>query len=474
LRKGLNNMNKVTPIKPNQQTQTYNTTDLGNAQRFVNICNDQMFYIWETGKFHYYNGSVWKCDNSNSKTSIIAEKTIKSIYAEASNATDKSDREMLADHATKSESARAVNAMISLAKPKLSKSIEAFDTEPMKLNCLNAVIDLETGRTFNHDKDDLFSKQVQAEYIPGADCPYFLDFLKLIFDGNKDIINFMQLAIGYSLTATTDERCLFILHGTGRNGKSTLTENLAYLMGNYATKTPAETLLAKRFDGIPNDIARLKGSRFVYATETEKGRRFAESKIKEMCGDRDTMTGRFLHKEYFEFVPVFKLWLSTNHLPTISGVDDAIWDRIRLIPFNVRIPNDKITPRREVDEILKSERPGILNWAIKGCLEWQRTGLISPPEVMRASKSYRDDSDLLKPFFEDNCIIKTQASVEKSKLYDAFSEWAEKSGERKISKKQFGSELKNRGFSEDRRSCAKSRKSIWKGITLKNGGIVIK
>jgi putative DNA primase/helicase len=185
------------------------------------------------------------------------------------------------------------------------------------------------------------------------------------------------------------------------------------------------------------------------------------------------MIGRFLHKEYFEFMPVFKLWLSTNHLPTISGSDNAIWDRVKLIPFNVRIPDEKIKSRREVDEMLESERPGILNWAIKGCLEWQRTGLISPAEVTKASNKYRDDSDILKPFFEDACFIKSKGMTEKGKLYEAFAKWADESGERKISKKQFGSELINRGFETDRQSSGK-RKEVWKGISLKNGGIIIK
>ncbi len=444
-----------------------NLTDLGSMRRFIRQTGGDLYFLHERGKWIKFNGRYWKIDNSAKAAYKCVENMIRGMYREAAEMADKKDRESLADHARKNEAEGKIRAILNLAKPPLSISIDDLDRDPWKVNCLNGTIDLRTGELHPHDKGDFISKIMPVVYDPGAECGAWLDFLDLIMGGDVEMLIFLQRAIGYSLTGLTDERCLFILHGQGRNGKSTFTENIAYLMRDYAMKTPAETLLQKKHgDGIPSDIARLKGARFVYASETGQGRTLNESRIKELTGDKDTLVGRFLHREWFEFIPAFKLWLHTNHKPTIRGADQAIWDRIRLVPFEVRIPDDKVRPRREIDALLEAERPGILAWAVQGCLDWQMDGLPTPEAVKRGTETYREESDILQDFLEEVCTVEGGAKVSKTDLFEAYSGWSKSSGERyHLGKKAFSQALLQRGFDEFRETSG-GRKSYWMGIGL--------
>ncbi len=444
-----------------------NLTDLGSMKRFVKQADGDLRFLWESGKWLHYNGQFWETDKSGKIASKLAEDTIREMYLEAYEAEDKKDREALADYARKSESEAKIRAMLRLAQPVTSISLDELDRDGWLLNVQNGTIDLRTGDLLPHSRDHLISKIAPVNYKPDANCSEWLDFLKMIMDGDDDMLVFLQRACGYTLTGHTDERCLFILHGNGRNGKSTFTENLAYLMGDYASKTHAETLLLKKFgDGIPSDIARLKGARFVFASETAQGRRLNEARVKELTGDKDTITARFLHREWFEFIPNFKLWLHTNHRPTIRGADEAIWDRVRLIPFEVRIPDNKVLPRREVDQVFEAERMGILSWAVQGCLDWQEHGLPSPEAVVKANQIYRDESDILKGFLDEVCTVEPAAEVAKNDLFDAYIEWSKASGERYfLNKNKFGAAMLQKGFDEYRETIGK-RRSFWMGLKL--------
>lgn len=444
-----------------------NLTDLGSMRRFIAQTDGDLRFLWERGKWIFWTGKAWEVDQSGKKAAELTELTVRSIYAEAADCDDKKDRAALSDYARKSESEQKLRAMLKLSQPRLAVNMDDMDQNPWLLNCQNGTIDLQTGELVKHDRLHLISKVVPVRFDIDATCPEWINFLNLIMDGDKDMLIFLQRSIGYSLTGHTDERCVFILYGQGRNGKSTFTENIAYLLPGYATKTPSETLLIKKWgEGIPSDIARLKGARFVYASETGQGRRLNESRIKELTGDKDTLVGRFLHREYFEFVPSFKLWLHTNHRPTIRGTDQAIWDRIKLVPFEVRIPDDKVKPRREIDAAFEAERPGILAWAVKGCLDWQREGLTTPEVVKRGTDAYREESDVLKEFLDECCTIDEIAQAAKADLFEAYVNWSKESGERYIlNKTKFGAALKQRGFDEYRETKG-SRRSFWMGIGL--------
>jgi putative DNA primase/helicase len=221
-------------------------------------------------------------------------------------------------------------------------------------------------------------------------------------------------------------------------------------------------LLAKRSDGVPNDIARLKGSRFVSASETEEGRRLAESRIKDLTG-QDTITARFMRAEWFDFEPVHKLWLSTNHKPEIRGTDQAIWRRIRLVPWTVVIPpaeQDKKLPEK-----LRAELPGVLAWIVQGCLEWRRKGLQAPEEVRRATVEYRAEMDVVGAFLAECCAIAPERDVSAADLYKAYGEWCKDTGETQVKQRRFGGQLTERGDFERYRG-GKSGGHRWRGLDL--------
>jgi hypothetical protein len=214
-------------------------------------------------------------------------------------------------------------------------------------------------------------------------------------------------------------------------------------LGDYAMNTDTETILAKKYQGVGNDVAALKGARFVSAAEVEQGRRLAESKVKQLTGS-DTVTARFLFGEPFNFRPQFKLWLSTNNKPVIQGVDDAIWDRIRLVPFTQRFEGSQADPK--LPEKLRAELPGILAWIVEGCLEWQDHGLGEPETVKAATDQYRQEMDTLAGFLEDRCVVREDLVAPATPLYKQYQMWCDDAGERPETQKMFGMRLRERGY----------------------------
>jgi putative DNA primase/helicase len=228
--------------------------------------------------------------------------------------------------------------------------------------------------------------------------------------------------------------------------------------------TSTDTLLVQRNSGIPNDIARLVGARLVSASESEAGRNLAEALVKQMTGG-DTISARFLHAEFFDFRPAFKLWFRTNHKPTIRGTDDGIWARIRLIRFTQRIADaerDKQLPAR-----LLAELPGILSWAVQGCLAWQRDGLGMPTDVAKATDEYRKEMDVLGGFLADCCVVGLEHRCTAKDLYTAYTKWAEEGGERALTQKALSLRLIERGF-VSAKGTGGTR--MWSGLKVAGGG----
>ena len=281
------------------------------------------------------------------------------------------------------------------------------------------------------------------------------------------LILYLQKAIGYFLTGDTREKNLLVAHGTGDNSKTIITVTIGGMMGEYAQETPVETLMIKKNESIPNDVARLKGARLVTASEGERGQRLAESLIKRLTGG-DKISARFLHQEWFEFTPEFKILLSTNHRPVIRGSDAAIWSRIHLVPFEVVIPKSEQIPRTILLERLHQEWPGILRWAVEGCLLWQKEGLQKPQEVERATAEYQADSDIIGEFISDCCIVNPLAKCSKAELREAYENWCSENKEDALKPGTFKSVLLERGIKE----CKVGQKSErgWKGIGFKKTG----
>lgn len=437
-------------------------TDLGNAERLVDRHGEDLRYIHPWGSWLVWDDRRHLPDRTG-KVERLMKGTARRIYAEAANAEDTQERKALADHAKRSEAKKRISDAIALARsePGIAILPDELDSDPWLLNAENGTIDLRTGELREHRREDLITKIAPVQYDPDAQAPRFGAFLQEVFDGDEDLISFVRRFAGYSLTGSTRERVIAILYGSGKNGKTTLVELLRGVLGDYAKNTSPETILTKRHEGVGNDVAALLGARFVSAAEVEQGRRLAESKVKNLTGS-DTVTARFLYSEPFDFEPQFKLWLSTNHKPVIRGTDDAIWDRIRLIPFEQRFTGGRNDPK--LPEKLREELPGVLAWIVRGCLEWQRDGLGEAEKVGKATEGYRDEMDALGAFIEDRCVVHPRASVGSTKLYNAYKEWSGEAGEKWESQTKFGLRLKERGFSKETVQTV-----TWYGIGLRSG-----
>ncbi|MDP8952211.1 MAG: phage/plasmid primase, P4 family, partial [Actinomycetota bacterium] len=430
----------------------FNTTDMGNAERLAARHGEDLRYVHAWGGWLVWTGRHWEADETG-EVVRRAKRTARAIYGEAEKPEYAELRKELGRHAIKSEAKSRIEAMVALAQsePGIPVRPDELDADRWLLNVENGTIDLRSGELREQRREDLIMRLAPVEYDPDAKAPTWGEFLERVLP-SEELRGFVQRAVGYSLTGDTRERVLLILHGMGRNGKSTFLEAIREALGaedGYAMKTPAETLMAKPAGGIPNDVARLKGARFVAASETEKDRRLAEALVKEITGN-DTISARFMRAEWFDFRPTHKVWLATNHKPEIRGTDRAIWDRIRLVPFDVRIPDEEID--RELPEKLKAELPGILAWAVRGCLDWQENGLGEPEEVREATEAYRSEMDALASFIEDCCVVHLDATATSQALYDAYKAWCEENGERSESKRSFGVRLTELGFERARGS----------------------
>jgi putative DNA primase/helicase len=444
----------------------FHLTDLGNAQRLIAAHGVDLHYAHQHGRWLVWDGTRW-AEDATAEVERRAKRTVRAMYAQAADDELDTDKaKALVKHALRSESHKAIGAMVALARSEagIPVTVDQLDRNPWLLNVDNGVLDLRTGDLRSHRRQDLMTRLAPASYDPEATCPTWLGFLDRIMNGNQNLIQFLQRAIGYTLTGSARERVLFMLHGAGANGKSTLLETISTLLGDYAKSTRAETLLVKTYDGgIPNDLAALKGARFVSTSETEDGKRLAEALVKALTGG-DTISARFLRGEFFSFRATFKLWLATNHKPTIRGSDNAIWDRIKLIPFEIRIPDEE--QDKELPAKLQLEQPGILAWAIRGCLEWQRQhGLGEPLEVRVATANYRQDMDVVATFIEECCVVGDGATERAQRLWEKWQSWCQDSGERPGTQKGFGLRLKEKGFQQGR-THDREQARVWLGLGL--------
>lgn len=437
-------------------------TDLGNALRLVRVHGQDLRYATGWG-WVVYDGTRWARDTTGAAMRA-AKITIQGMYGEAARTPDDEDRKAFGKWALQSESAGRLTAMLTLAESEkaVACTTDDFDADPYLLNCRNGTVDLRAGVLHPHDRADLLTKQAPVDYDPAATCPTWRAFLARIFEPVPDVIPFLQRAIGYALTGDTSEQVMFLLFGTGMNGKSTLLQTLQTVLGDYAQTTPPETLMMRERTNNPtNDLARMAGARLVTAIENDEGKRLAESLIKQLTGG-DRISARYLHQEFFEFTPQFKLFLATNHKPVIRGTDHAIWRRIRLVPFLVKITPEERDPY--LTQRLAAEGAGILGWAIEGYQMFKQFGLQEPATVSGATSEYRAEMDLLAAFLNECCIVRHTAMVAAGALYAVYKTWAEENGERPITQRMFSLRLQERGYDTERRGAGS--KPHWIGLGL--------
>jgi putative DNA primase/helicase len=442
-------------------------TDLGNARRLVALFGGDLRYCYSWGKWLVWDRNRWRIDDVGG-VEDRAKKTTWSIYSEAAKAAksnDEDDRlmaEKLAKHAKASQSVARVNAMISMAHSESGVPIKPpdLDADRWLLNVSNGTLDLRTGELRPHRREDLITKLAPVDYDARAPLKVWLDFLERILAGNVNLIRFLQRCVGYALTGDVREQVIFFLHGTGANGKSTLLNVLLEILGDYAAQLNADALMMKQGESHPTALTDLFGRRFVSSVEVEEGKRLAEVLVKQLTGG-DRVRARRMREDFWEFAPTHKVFLAANHKPVIRGTDHAIWRRIKLIPFEVTIPDDQ--QDKKLPEKLRNEFSGILRWAVEGCLEWKRHGLGEPDEVRLATAGYRAEMDLIGAFIAECCVVNAACAAKASDLYGCYSKWAEQNGEHPMAQRNFGLRLSERGF-ERKRGTGGSY--WWNGIGL--------
>jgi putative DNA primase/helicase len=437
-----------------------NLTDLGNAKRFEVQHRGTVLYSAERRKWVFWNGSFWQWDITG-KIIDLAEDVLRAIYSEAAEAKEKDLRQALAKHAAKTESRRQIEAMLALAqsRPEIRTGLKIFDCDPYLFNAGNSTIDLRTGKARGFRREDYLTRISPTFYDPEAKCPRFSAFLDMVTVGRPDLVQFIQRAAGYSMTGNTREQCIFIPHGSGGNGKSTLMVTLAGVWGtNYAQQIKAEILCQARYDNSAEyHIAELNGMRVALACETERRRTLASALIKQWTGG-EPIVGRRPYEMPIRFTPIAKLWFSTNHLPKIDDTTESIWRRIYPIPFDALFKDGN---RQEgYEEKLLPEASGVLNWMIEGCLAWQRQKLDAPKVVRQMARQYRAEEDLVCNFIQDECIVDPDESVAFKDLYSAYASWCKDKGELPETATSFGRALAERGFNSVRSQTTRSRKGL--------------
>lgn len=442
--------NKSITQQPPSKDPKFNLTEMGNAERLVHRNGQNLRYCIEFEEWLLWNGSTW-IEDKKRQIERIAIKTFREMYSEASKVEDMDRRSQIIKWAQSSEKSSVFLNSIARAQAMLPLSQDELNKDGYLLNCKNGIVNLKTGELQAHDRRHLMTKNTHINYDISATCPTWINFLENIMKDEKgeikqELIDFLQKAIGYTLTGDTSEQVAFFLWGTGRNGKSTFINIVKEILGDYGKQTNSDTFTSKMNDnGINNDVARLHGARFVSAVESEDGQKLSESLIKQLTGG-EPITARFLRKEFFEFIPEFKIFFTTNHKPIVKGDDEGIWRRIRLIPFTHTVPKENVD--KHLPEKLRAELPGILHWAVEGCIKWQQEGLGEPEEVKAATDEYKEEMDLLSNFIDECCVIMPTAKVVVSEIHKAYMKWAEENGEYPMKQRAFSSRLQMRGFSK--------------------------
>lgn len=426
------------------QTQ-YDMTDTGNAQRFRDKYIGNIKYSFINKKWYYWTGKVWTVDNTG-EIKKLADTVVEEMKKDAFTEPDEDAQEAKLKWAQRSASSKGKEAMVREVQHLETVPVlpEEMDSYTDYLNCQNGIINLRNGELMPHASAFMLSRVSHCEYDNMGDAKptLWLKFLNDVTNGDKDLQRYLQKCVGYSLSGSVREQCLFFLYGMGNNGKSTFLDTISTLMGGYAANVQPETIMLKRNGdgGATSDIARLKGVRFATSEEPTEGVRLNEGLVKQFTGG-GRVTCRFLYGDEFEYEPEFKFWIATNHKPIIRGTDVGIWRRIRLIPFEVNIPADKVD--KNLKWKLRKELPQILKWAVDGCIAWQREGLELPKCVADATQSYKAEMDMLATFC-DACVMidyDCGESVAATDLFSIYSSWANANNEYEMSSRKFFLEI---------------------------------
>ena len=400
----------------------YSPTDDGNASLFVDQHHDVIRYATDAEIWMAWDGSRW-APKAYTRVLALARETARSLGERAVTIQGDEARKAALKHATMSLSAGRIKAMpaLGLADPKIGVKLNEFDVDAWTLNTPSGTVELTTGAQREHRRDDLLSKITQTAYDPSASAPGWEAWLSWAMCDRPELVEFLQRAVGYTITGDTGEQVLFLLHGGGANGKSTFLSVMEGVLGDYALHAEPDLLTTKRGGASTTGVADLHGKRFVVASETREGARLDERTVKQLTGE-DAITARRLYQDFFTFVPTHKIWFAVNHRPTITDDSHAMWRRVLLVPWDARVePQDQ--RRGLADSFIEKEGPGILKWMVEGALKWQQDGLQVPDVVRAKTNSYRSEQDDMGQFIEERLKSTTGAFLDVASLYADYRVW---------------------------------------------------
>lgn len=449
---------------------TADLTDVSNAERLLEMHGDDLRWVGTWGRGLAWDGRRWTQDYEG-HWARAAVKTSRVLVAEAMDAVQtalevdgkaKGQRERLA-LAIKAQSAGRIAAMQAVARSHRDIILhhDRLDADRDLLCVQNGTVDLRTGELRESRRADLGTRVCPTEYQPASLCPTWDAFLLRAMGGDADLVDYLRRLVGYSLTGSVRDHVLIFLYGSGANGKSTFLGAIHSMLGDYATPAPRSILFRAKSERHPTELATLHGRRFVTCSEIEDGQAFDEALTKDLTGG-DPIECRRMREDFWTFQPTHKLWIAGNHKPLVKGDDEGIWRRMRLVPWTVTIPEAERDP--ELPTKLQAELPGILAWAVRGCLEWRSRGLESPAAVVSATKTYRQESDALGEFLRVYCAFDPTERVARKALRAVYETWCEESGSEPLGARRFAARMRERGATDGCVRTSDGPRDGWVGV----------
>jgi putative DNA primase/helicase len=434
--------------------ERYGDTDAMNAHALVAWCDGRIRWAKGLG-FYVWSGKVWQPSEVKVRQEIHRMAAALMLAGKVKEARPFATTSRIDDLMTELK-----------AVPSVYVAAGDFDDRPDLLSFRNGTVELRSGKLRPHAKGDMLTYCLDIDYEPSATCPRWENFLTEIFPDDPELVPYIQRLCGYGVTGYTDEQCFAVLWGKGANGKSVLTDTLSNVFRTISKTTPFATFEDRASGGIPNDIAALRGSRLVMASEGESGKPMSEAVLKRVTG-KDMIAARFLRQEFFEFKPSFLLMLATNHKPKFRGQDDGLWRRVKMIPFKrFFAPHER---DHDLDKKLMAEAQGIAAWAVRGAVEWFAKGLADPACISAATREYKETSDRLSGFFPGTLERADGATMLGSEAYHEYRAWCEAEGlppKEVWSRNVFYEAMEERGIQKKR----VSKGMALAGIRLANEG----
>jgi len=452
------------PARDTGEPAHFHLTDYGNAERLAKQFGNIIRYIPERGLWLVWNGKVWEWDRGGVKIAKLAKKTVRNIYREAADEDDDKQRSGLVKHAIGTERQARLDSMIKNTESEVDILLAELDVNLWFLCVNNGTIDLKTGTVKRHDPADLITKIVPIDYDPEAKCPLWEKFLDDTTDGDEDLKEYLQLIAGVCLTGDMLDQVFFYLYGLGQNGKSTFTDKLLEIAGDYGMRVDSEMFMVadKGKGSATESIANIRGKRVIVSSEVPEGRKLNTGLLKDLTGGGEAIRARRLYEHEIEFKPTGKIVMFGNYKPTISESTRALWRRLKLVPFSHTV-EDKDRDQFLGDKLSK-ELPGILAWAVRGCLRWQAIRFLDEPDaVTNATREYRGEEDLIADFLSDICELGPELTIDQAGMKKAYHQWCEENSIMPLGPKKFGIRLIEKHC---RKTHVKGIRS-WVGVTLR-------